>query len=204
MASLIDRMRSLQMMHNLAIAKYNIPDIKRLLKEIMEKDPKYYTPTVEDIRVGYECEIQTNFGYESFNNDNTIWEPIIVGFKEVDGGYSNKISDIIIGLDDGYQPIRTKYLTKEQIEENGWENMGIMRNGGTMLFTKLISKQEWYELQYCQNNKINPTTNIVISIIDYDPGMYGSGDSRVTKVLYNGDCKSINELRTIQSFLNIK
>lgn len=84
----------------------------------MEKE--YYTPDIQDLHIGYECEICRNYGYESFSNDKEIWEKVIINFK-TDEGYTNELSDIIIGMDDGYQPVRTQYLSKEQIESEDWK-----------------------------------------------------------------------------------
>lgn len=63
---------------------------------------KYYTPSIEDIRVGYECETQVD--------PYPYWVKTIIE----NGDCLNFI------IEKDWQ-IRTSYLTKEQIEAEGWE-----------------------------------------------------------------------------------
>jgi hypothetical protein len=68
---------------------------------------EYYTPDIEDIRVGYECEVESN----------SKWKPIII--NAIDSEENS------IGTDSGSywltaQNIKTPYLIKEQIEAEGW------------------------------------------------------------------------------------
>lgn len=62
---------------------------------------KYFTPTIEDIRVGYECEV--------YDSDDRDWAKHIV-LNQPD--LCN-----VTGLD---LELRVPYLTKEQIEKEGW------------------------------------------------------------------------------------
>ena len=91
----------------------------------LKKDDKYFTPSIEDIRVGYECEWKTckeeTCGFEpyKFRNGGNVFNGI------GDNGSEWKkleISDTI-GFHK-WQPsvLRTPYLTKEQIEAEGWIN----------------------------------------------------------------------------------
>ena len=87
---------------------------------------KYYTPDIEDIRVGYECEI--------FNPANT--DPFILGH------YYDSWDKITIHrvnmYDVGRKEFRTPYLTKEQIEAEGWIHIGgKLSSYGSQIFEKI-------------------------------------------------------------------
>jgi hypothetical protein len=59
----------------------------------MEND-KYFTPDIEDLRVGYECDL--------------LGSKIVIEDRH----------DLDLSFD---HPLRTPYLTKEQIEAEGWK-----------------------------------------------------------------------------------
>ena len=73
----------------------------------MENNPKYYVPDIEELRVGYEMEV--DYGYFTNAEINT-WHTYIL--KGVDDHVKDYLSK-------GYY--RTSYLTKEQIEAEGWK-----------------------------------------------------------------------------------
>ena len=128
---------------------------------------KYFTPDIEDIHAGYECELLI------FDK----WEPNIVKsyteLRSVDECIKDKV-------------IRVPYLTKEQIEVEGWEEMNapIMSIGHGFLYIPFLKNN--CRLDY------NYTTNI-LNIKKDD----------VTN-LYYGECKDINTFRLIQKLLGIK
>jgi len=122
----------------------------------------YYVPCLEDIRVGYECEVR-NPDYQG-QSDGKEWKSFIfdkTNIKEV------------ISLWEYFNDYRTLYLTKEQIIGEGWE--------GT-LFSGMFNKSE-FSLFY---------HNYQLSI----------WKDRCT--FFDGECKSINEFRTIMKWLKIK
>ena len=80
----------------------------------MEENNKYYTPKITDIRIGYECEVNWSRGYSE------EFEPLNTSLKAEEGVYDPKLDDIVKALDDGYAEFRTKYLSKEDIESEGW------------------------------------------------------------------------------------
>jgi len=126
---------------------------------------QYYTPEISDIRVGYECEYRVGEKYK--------WNKHIVENLHTDReGYG--ISELESYLKEGN--LRTPYLTKEQIEAEGWER-----------YKKNIGRLE-YSIVFYKNT---------IEIYEMDETGY-----RVCK--YNGNCPSINEFRTICKLLNIK
>ena len=135
----------------------------------MSREKEYYTPDIEDIFVGYECELP------------------------VDGNW-NKIA-IMIGdfytID--YDQLRTPYLTKEQIEGEGWSNPEVYRDGGTLLY-----KQEGYELTFKGENNLARSRQIKVEKVWKT--MEGN---RLSLCLFLGECPSINEFRKICKLLNI-
>ena len=121
---------------------------------------KYFEPKIEDLYVGYECEITY---YK--NNENTYWIPSILDLWT--------ITTIIDEKEGGF---RTSYLTKEQIENEGWN---------------LIYKEDFiiFKNKLCciflfPNNYINIYNE------------YG--------VIFQGKIRCINEFRKLMKFLEIK
>ena len=75
---------------------------------------KYFTPDIEDLCIGYECEY--NFAKAYTNEFNFVK----IGYKDNEG-YTNELSDMIHLIDDGAAAIRVPYLTNKQIEAEGWK-----------------------------------------------------------------------------------
>lgn len=152
---------------------------------------KYYTPQLEDLHIGYECEIQTNYGYEGFDNGKAEWIPEVMTYK-IEGGYSHVLSDTINNADDGCIPIRTKYLTKEQIENEGWKMikyLGKNPEEGIVFFTK-DCEEGHYELEIAMNEQRN---SYIMLRTERNQISY-----------FRGNILSINEFRKILKLINIK
>jgi|SRR6478609_893169 len=135
---------------------------------------EYYAPSIEDIRVGYECEILWN--QDIFPEDS--WYKVVVGdsstknFDLID--YEGRIAN---------SKIRTPYLTKEQIVAEGWENIGIKMYSresprGKLVFTDCIGTEYFSDITR-EEKSSNPVC------------------------LFSGYIPSINELRYISKLLNI-
>lgn len=86
-------------------------------EEIKEKydvdipDDRYFTPPIEDIHVGYECE-----SLNALPKEERYWIPYVVG--ETTGTW-NQFGGIRWAVENKH--LRVPYLTKEQIEKEGWE-----------------------------------------------------------------------------------
>ena len=132
---------------------------------------KYFTPDIEDICIGYELEVHYNFKLNGI-----FHKKIINSFEELADIHSRMSGDCVI---------RVSYLTKEQIETEGWEKMNapIMSIGHGFLYIPFLKKN--CRLDY------NYTTNI-LNIKKDD----------VTN-LYYGECKDINTFRKIIKLLGI-
>ena len=131
-----------------------------------EFQKRYFTPSIEDIRVGYECEFLSGRGMETIDNWRNCrieqWHLPIA------------IRDIKL--------IRVPYLTKEQIEKEGWESEGTIGS---------------YKKGRCKalHGIISDATRVqhYLSIVE--------GDSFFVR--YAGECKDINTFRYICKLLNI-
>ncbi len=73
-----------------------------------EFQKRYFTPSIEDIRVGYECEILI---VEKDRDKENFWKPVQLS------PFMVRVQIEAINLKD---VVRVPYLTKEQIEAEGY------------------------------------------------------------------------------------
>lgn len=148
---------------------------------------EYYTPSIEDIRVGYECE---------FNSDKFEWVKRKFEFGDISelvSWYQNGI----FNTDDLSEIIKVPYLTKKQIENEGW------------IFTRDFKSKLYFETTDIWNGDLvdggfleYDTSNHQLIITTKDGG-YNS-DGPTISVKFKGECPSINELRFILKLIKIK
>lgn len=137
---------------------------------------KYYQPSIEELFVGYEYEEIDNYG---------IWKQMKIEKEDYwadihgDSVYQDMVSDLQKGK------VRTKYLTKEDIESLGWEQKEYEH-----VKPKKYFKKRQYVLTQLPENKI---------II----GIYQS-EIAIPYTLYHGYCPSKNELKYLSKLLNIE
>ncbi len=149
-------------------------------KEDVEKyNMTYYDTPTGDLYIGYECEIQTSWGYVAGK-----W-PEILG------------ADTHVALFGGGATLRSKWLTKEQIESCGWEH-----TGGQLISTGRQDYQigNYILRHYCYSP---PRTLSLVTIYTKEDPMAMGNYSGVGKCLFDGECKSINELKTLMKWLHI-
>lgn len=94
---------------------------KSTLEEHYDKKPDftddistaYFTPSIEDIRVGYECEVKGRTTSDSLEDlKNVPFYPyVVIQSDEI----PHIESRMLLGM------VRVPYLTKEQIEKEGWK-----------------------------------------------------------------------------------
>lgn len=120
------------------------------------EDNKYFLPKLTDFRVGYEYE--ENFEHSGW--ESSTYSTFHVNLYNIE----KKISEGII---------RVPYLTKEQIEGEGWEPVT--------------------DSVYTKGNKK----------FSYQSDMQKVSISEGENIIYNGKCLDINTLRLINSLLNI-
>ena len=160
----------------------------------MKMENKYYTPEIEDLFIGYECEMQWSCGYDP------TWEPYVFKITDEDGVYIN-VGFTFDMLDDGASAARTKYLDKEDIEKCGWmtsnmipvwiENEDVEKRIDGYEFT--IHEELWYDL-----------VNIEDNVWVIQKRWYRNSVGQSCEQLFKGECKSINELRKIMKIIGIK
>ena len=168
----------------------------------MEQDNKYYTPDIQDLYVGYECEL---YGQSTSKLIRQVeWYNFIFS-----SGNINKINKLISSKE-----IRTKYLDKTDIESLGW-----IYNPNKEKYTNVIpdpnnpykqrlwfkrneidkqcseDKNDWYNLTNELLFTDGPWGIQIYIIIEEAPSHYRSS--------FAGKCKSINELKKIMTWLNI-
>lgn len=137
-------------------------------------ETQYFTPSIEDIRVGYKCEI--------WWNENMLPENKWCEVKALTGDTEDfDIYDFTSRIEKN--EIRVPYLTKEQIEKEGWEPE---RSKPARLW-----KKGEYGLIYG-----NPL--VIFQLSDRDP----SWQPR-EYTLFRGTCKDINTFRYICKLLRI-
>lgn len=139
-----------------------------------EEAMKYFTPSIEDIRVGYECEymIGNQFTPFRFSSPYTIL-----------GSFSNMQAAIETGH------VRVPYLTKEQIEAEGWNHR---YNDFTFgVFWRSKNEERNYRLEYDYHSHW-----LSIEMTDKD-------DTIIFASKYLGECKDINTFRYICKLLGI-
>lgn len=130
-------------------------------------ESKYYIPEIEDIHIGYECEVHIHSYGQGWR-----WEPHIY---PAGGTLPLEI-----------KAVRTPYLTKEQIESEGWEDKTLKLNIGSWIF----EKDNW-RATYMFTTKLM--------------WMMGLSEDKLIKVdsVFKGKCPSINEFRKICKLLGI-
>jgi hypothetical protein len=163
---------------------------------------QYYTPKIEDIHIGYECELFL----PTFNwCKPDTWTK----FKISENGYSHtgpyggdlsEIGDVCNMIE--LNQVRTLYLTKEQIEAEGW-----------ILKTKSIDL--WFESDIEKANSLQDFYKYKCYKLFLNYGIHdhklkikgdftGGCNFEKSDTLFEGFCPSINEYRTICKLLNIK
>lgn len=138
---------------------------KEKQKQIELEDKRYFGPDPEDVHIGYECELRI-----FYLDIPPKWIP-------------HKLQSTIFNPDN----IRVPYLTKEQIEAEGWEdvtNISDFAVWGNYSYIKGDFKLEWY---YLKNQIVlKPIRGITLP-----------------PLCYGGDCKDINTFRYICKLLHI-
>jgi hypothetical protein len=170
----------------------------QLIIKKMEQSRQYYTPDIEDLFIGYECEANlVSTAVSLLGEDVTKIEMLPIYERAVissDPWGSFSISQALTCLNDSR--LRTSYLTKEDIEKEGWKLTG-------------KSIRLWFEKEGYFELPISPGHKVVKYILQLDLDYHGihiegffGGESE--GVLYEGLCPSINEFRKICKSLGIK
>ena len=139
---------------------------------------KYFTPDIEDFCIGYECEIRTPTRWKSGK-----FPEILELNSELDEFGKDSLMKAAHAI------LRVPYLTKEQIEAEGWKE-NVLNNNEKAL---LLFLKNGYELRMYKNYICR------FSILIVGAGIIPNWD----KVLFEGKCKDINTFRKICKLLEI-
>ena len=143
---------------------------------------KYYTPKIEKLFIGYECETYKKF-YENDKLEKEEWSKIQVIPGTLKYLWENP-EDI--------KRVRTPYLHHEQIEKEGWNHNVIENKTDKKDFSDSFYTKDNLILRLYQGFWNSEILSIRIVIMDQHEG-----------IIYKGCCPSINEFRTIINLLNI-
>ena len=146
------------------------------------ENKEYYTPDIEDLFVGYECEELVGGCWKNNIPKNSV-TPFVCEERWKPKKFSTIISDGY-GKPD-FTKLRTPFLSNEDIQKEGWEI--------------LKDSEDYFDLYkgspvifQCRQYILKYSTHFLISI----------ENEYFTK--YVGECKSINEFRKLIKWLNIK
>lgn len=160
------------------------------INQIMDK---YFKPETEDIRIGYNCEVKVPTT-DWFHHD-TWKEFTLENRSDRWGGDCSELDAVIHKISLG--EIRIPYLTKEQIEAEGWKEFGKspMHDG------RIGFEKGNYFLVYHDDKetKMRGKIEIVMKDVLLDPYTEWTSNGR----LYFGQCKDINTFRYISKLLGI-
>ena len=156
----------------------------------MEEQNKYYTPDISELHVGYECEHTSNMSaficedYDDVVKDKLTSTDLrcYITWGEEEEGLEKFV--------------RTKYLDKEDIESCGWKWLG------TIYGENMTSKTSMYELSTGTEIKDTKENRWQMKY-SYD-NQKASISQGTNWMRFFGECKSINELKKIMQWLNIK
>jgi len=148
----------------------------------MEQQSKYYTPDISELHVGYECEIGTSWGFSKGKFPEVLTYDTLTGFA------IQKATDLMDVFRAG--SLRTKYLDQSDIESCGWIKDWDENSNYSDCY-KLLTKSD-----------INGQSDDEWVLWQYDKIV--SISNELSNRCFDGECKSINELRKIMEWLNIK
>lgn len=146
---------------------------------------KYFIPEKEDLRIGYECEM---FVFNTIKEESFWKKHVLTPFT------------LRIGIEDETKSyIRTPYLSQEQLEAEGWNLTDIPFDDDLKdedvfkkAFEKVISENLWYTLELMENHQIQIQKRYYINQV-----------SQIWKVVFEGECKCINQLKQIFKQIHI-
>lgn len=158
------------------------------MKYFHDNEEKYFFPENEEIYLGYECEVFQLRGKDEDGEHRNKWYPHVVEL-EIDD-YSDLYSTIMLSSE--YRPLRTPYLTKEQLEAEGWYKVD--DNFPIQKFKHPV--QVDVEVIYNYNDHY-----LFITI----PGiiMFVQPNIKYKANIFSGYCKDINTFRKICKLLKI-
>lgn len=152
-------------------------------------EDKYYTPELEDLFVGYECEMKNSSDPVHFD-----WETCI--FKQ---DFSNQLNEdycfeyLVKDLKDGN--IRTKHLDKQDIESLGFIEVKEKRHYINAI--QKVKLKNYYDPRVILELELEYDIDSKMLSLSYYCGEFAN------QIIFEGEIKSINEFRNIIKYLGI-
>ena len=146
---------------------------------------KYYTPQIEEFRVGFECEF--------FNNmQDKIWKKEVCDMDLINLAYDCYEHGTVEWNDDITQTFRIKHLDSEDIESLGFKHLGSL----------------WFEKDNCLtvngenfiDCRIRKWKDNQIDIYNWDKDK----ENGIGEIIFRGDIKNKSELKVLLNQLGIK
>lgn len=156
----------------------------------------YHYPSKEEIRVGWEGEINWNLGYE----DDYI--PIVITYpdEEAGDGWNCNIDEVLsLAIWDGCAEIRAPFLSREQIISEGWEELPDLSPFTKKPYKFQKKKEEYFNEPHIWTLEFHGEKNWEIKIHHY----WESSWNRFDEYIYQGKCPDINTFRLICKLLEI-
>jgi len=170
---------------------------------------KYYTPDISDLFVGYETEkIKMDFSRStslflpegaSQEEYNKAWSDYYCSDKEESEPYiikANQERGMAPDIREDWPPMgrfRTPYLTKEQIEKEGWEQYSLLTAMDNPFDITYVLKKNEYTCRFSWDRQI----------AFFQPAKEGQEWWEGRMIFLSRDCPSINEFRKICKLLGI-
>jgi hypothetical protein len=143
----------------------------------MEKN-KYYTPTIEEFHVGFECEIQSSYGWQKGEYPNILKQDTLTFQDSLDNGIIEATKK---------SGIRVKYLDREDIESLGWN---ASPDEPEEWFWSLKGNMD-FQLYFDDKCKVNNENSIGVTIYMQDG------------IIFNGWLYNKSELKKLMQQLGI-
>lgn len=155
--------------------------------ETSEQKNKYYTPTIEEFHIGFECEKKNfiNTSNEPYDRLNYItkWEQVVIRPFDAPTKVESK---------EELSWFRVKYLDIENIESLGWKKLS------NKYYTRELPSSYPYHLYAVLDFRwgIEDISIDVVRLVD-------NRDSNEDQRIFKGTIKNKSELKKLMSQLNI-
>jgi hypothetical protein len=150
----------------------------------MNTEEKYYVPDREDFKEGFEYEkLYNTYSPPDFKLTDSKW------FKQVFDDFTSE-ENYLFNRDFESNSIRVPFLTKEDIEKEGWVFSGIITTPNGGIINHQLNNFK-YRTFYNYNSKILEVYEVIKDVYQKD------------LMIFRGICRCINDFKTICKLLNI-
>ena len=153
----------------------------------MKTEAKYYIPEIEELRVGFECEIQSSYGFQKGIFPEVLYLDTLSGFRADEIGAIEAVKS---------SNIRVKYLDSEDIE-----SLGFIFNAGV---TERTDRFSYKNFMLCFNREAK-----IVRIAEMNRQIvfqraFPMGVELDYKELFNGTVKNKSELKQVLKMIGVQ